>query len=163
MNTPTTSTDTLSSYNPSTGEVVGTVPVTPAHQVDAVIAKARAAMPAWAALSAQQRADMLKPAGEKILERADELGRILSLEQGKPLAEGIGEITGCGNRMNDEVDEVAKAMIPDVLTLLRSIWCVCNNHPLELPRIDATLDHCSCFGRGQYRDPQAFGTDSIDR
>ena len=116
MNTPATSTDTLSSYNPSTGEVVGTVPVTPAHQVDAVIAKARAAMPAWAALSAQQRADMLKPAGEKILERADELGRILSLEQGKPLAEGIGEITGCGNRMNDEVDEVAKAMIPDVLT-----------------------------------------------
>lgn len=116
MNTPTTSTDTLSSYNPSTGEVVGTVPVTPAHQVDAVIAKARAAIPAWAALSAQQRADMLKPAGEKILERADELGRILSLEQGKPLAEGIGEITGCGNRMNDEVDEVAKAMIPDVLT-----------------------------------------------
>lgn len=116
MNTPTTSTDTLSSYNPSTGEVVGTVPVTPAHQVDAVIAKARAAMPAWAALSAQQRADMLKPAGEKILERVDELGRILSLEQGKPLAEGIGEITGCGNRMNDEVDEVAKAMIPDVLT-----------------------------------------------
>tara|TARA_R110002073_G_scaffold1715_3_gene12402 strand:- start:159476 stop:160867 length:1392 start_codon:yes stop_codon:yes gene_type:complete len=116
MNTPTTSTETLSSYNPSTGELVGTVPVTPAHQVDAVISKARAAMPAWAALSAQQRADMLKPAGEKILERADELGRILSLEQGKPLAEGIGEITGCGNRMNDEVDEVAKAMIPDVLT-----------------------------------------------
>ncbi len=116
MNTPTTSTDTLSSYNPSTGELVGTVPVTPSNQVDAVIAKARAAMPAWAALSAQQRADMLKPAGEKILERADELGRILSLEQGKPLAEGIGEITGCGNRMNDEVDEVAKAMIPDVLT-----------------------------------------------
>lgn len=115
MNTPT-ATDTLSSYNPSTGELVGTVPVTPANQVDAVIAKARAAMPAWAALSAQERADMLKPAGLKILEKADELGRILSLEQGKPLAEGIGEITGCGNRMNDEVDEVAKAMIPDVLT-----------------------------------------------
>ncbi len=115
MNTPT-DTNTLSSYNPSTGELVGTVPVTPANQVDAVIAKARAAMPAWAALSAQERADMLKPAGEKLIERADELGKILSLEQGKPLAEGIGEFKGCGMRMNDEVDEVAKAMIPDVLT-----------------------------------------------
>ncbi len=118
MNTPTTdnSTNTLNSYNPSTGELVGSVPVTPADQVDAVIAKARAAQPAWQALGAQERADMFKPAGEKILERADELGKILSLEQGKPLAEGIGEVTGCGNRMNDEVDEVAKAVEPDVLT-----------------------------------------------
>ncbi len=115
MNTPT-DTNTLSSYNPSTGELVGTVPVTPVEQIDPMIAKAHQAQIAWAAMSAQERADMLKPAGEKILERADELGRILSLEQGKPLAEGIGEVTGCGNRMNDEVDEVAKAVQPDVLT-----------------------------------------------
>jgi len=115
MNTPTT-TASLNSYNPSTGELVGSVPVTPADQVDGVIAKAQAALPAWQARSAQERADMLKPAGEKLIEMADELGRILSLEQGKPLAEGIGEVKGCGNRMNDEVDEVAKAMIPDVLT-----------------------------------------------
>lgn len=115
MNTPTT-TASLNSYNPSTGELVGSVPVTPADQVDGVIAKAQAALPAWQARSAQERADMLKPAGEKLIEMADELGRILSLEQGKPLAEGIGEAKGCGNRMNDEVDEVAKAMIPDVLT-----------------------------------------------
>jgi acyl-CoA reductase-like NAD-dependent aldehyde dehydrogenase len=115
MNTPTT-TASLNSYNPSTGELVGSVPVTPADQVDGVIAKAQAALPAWQARSAQERADMLKPAGEKLIEMADQLGRILSLEQGKPLAEGIGEVKGCGNRMNDEVDEVAKAMIPDVLT-----------------------------------------------
>lgn len=114
MNTPTAA-DTLNSYNPSTGELVGSVPVTPANQVDAVIATARAALPAWQALSAQERADMLKPAGEKLIEKADELGRILSLEQGKPLAEGVGEVTGCGSRMNDEVDEVAKAVQPDIL------------------------------------------------
>jgi acyl-CoA reductase-like NAD-dependent aldehyde dehydrogenase len=114
LNTPTT-TASLNSYNPSTGELVGSVPITPADQVDGVIAKARAALPAWQALSAQERADMLKPAGEKLIERAEELGRILSLEQGKPLAEGIGEVTGCGNRMNDEVDEVAKAVQPDIL------------------------------------------------
>jgi len=114
MNTPTAA-DTLNSYNPSTGELVGSVPVTRANQVDAVIATARAALPAWQALSAQERAGMLKPAGEKLIAKADELGQILSLEQGKPLAEGIGEVTGCGSRMNDEVDEVAKAVQPDIL------------------------------------------------
>ncbi len=116
MTTTTLSNDTLSSYNPSTGKLVGSVPITPADQVDAVIAKARAAATDWAAMTAQQRADMLKPAGEKLVERAEELGRILSLEQGKPLAEGIGEVTGCGSRMSEEVDEVVKAMEPDVLT-----------------------------------------------
>ena len=115
MNTPT-DTNTLSSYNPSTGELVGTVPVTPVASIDGMIAKAHQAQIAWSALSAQERADMLKPAGEKLLEKAEELGRILSLEQGKPLAEGIGEIKGCGGRMNDEVDEVAKAVAPEVLT-----------------------------------------------
>jgi acyl-CoA reductase-like NAD-dependent aldehyde dehydrogenase len=111
----TTSADTLSSYNPSTGELVGTVPVTPASQVDSVIAKARQAAVSWSALSAQARADMLKPAGEKLVERAEKLGRILSLEQGKPLAEGVGEVTGCGSRMSEEVDEVVKAVQPDSL------------------------------------------------
>lgn len=113
--TPKATTDILSSFNPSTGDLVGTVPVTPAGEVDAVIAKARAAAPAWAALSAQERADMLKPAGEKLVARAQELGKLLSLEQGKPLAEGIGEVTGCGSRLSDEADEIAKAVAPEVL------------------------------------------------
>lgn len=114
IDTPT-ATNTLNSYNPSTGELVGSVPITPANQVDAVIAKARAAQPAWAAMSAQERAEMLKPAGAALEARAEELGRILSLEQGKPLAEGIGEVSGCGSRMGEEVDEVARAVQPDVL------------------------------------------------
>lgn len=115
LNTPT-ATDTLNSYNPSTGDLVGSVPVTPADQVDAVIAKARAAQPAWAALSAQERADMLKPAGEALVAKAEELGRILSLEQGKPLAEGVGEVNACGAGMAETADEVAQAVQPEVLT-----------------------------------------------
>ena len=115
MTTTTPSIDQLSSYNPSTGEIVGSVPITPTDQVDSVIAQARKAAPAWAAMSAQERADMLKPAGEKLVERAEELGRILSLEQGKPLAEGIGEVSGCGSRLSEEVDEIVQAMIPDEL------------------------------------------------
>lgn len=108
-------TDTLSSFNPSTGELVGTVPITPADEVDAVISRARAAAPAWAAKTAQERADILKPAGERLMEKAEELGRTLSLEQGKPLAEGIGEVNACGAGMADTADEVAQAVQPDVL------------------------------------------------
>ncbi|MBO6514460.1 MAG: aldehyde dehydrogenase [Phycisphaerales bacterium] len=114
MPTPT-DTDLLRSYNPSTGEEVGSVPITPVAQVDAIIAKAQAALPAWQALTPQQRADMLKPAGEALEARAEELGKLLSLEQGKPLTEGIGEVSGCAARMSEEADEVAKAIAPDIL------------------------------------------------
>ncbi len=113
---PTTSKSLiLNSYNPSTQELVGTVPITPADEVDAVIATARVASPAWAALSAQERADMLKPAGEALMARSEELGKILSLEQGKPLAEGIGEVNACGAGMAETVDEIANAVKPEVL------------------------------------------------
>ena len=115
LNTPSTNAGTLNSYNPSTGALVGTVPITPTNQIDSMIAKAQEALVAWSALTAKERAEMLKPAGEKLVERADELGKVLSLEQGKPLAEGIGEFKGCGLRMSDEVDEVVQAMIPDIL------------------------------------------------
>ncbi len=116
--TTKTSTDTtvLNSYNPSTGDIVGSVPITPVAEIDGIIAKANAALPAWQAMTAQQRADILKPAGKIIADRAEELGKLLALEQGKPLAEGIGEVKGCAARMDWENDEVAKAVQPEILT-----------------------------------------------
>ncbi len=111
-----TDTTTLISTNPSTGEEVGRVPITPVSEIDSVIAKARAALPGWQALSAQERADMLKGAGEALVARAEELGELLSREQGKPIAEGIGEVNACGSRLAEEADEIAKAVAPEVLT-----------------------------------------------
>jgi len=113
--TDTPQTTILNSYNPSTGQIVGSVPVTPVAEIDGIIAKANAALPAWQAMTAQQRADILKPAGKILADRADELGKILSLEQGKPLAEGIGEVKGCAARMDWENDEVAQAVQPEIL------------------------------------------------
>jgi len=110
-----TDTTVLNSYNPSTGEIVGSVPITPVSEIDGIIAKANAALPAWQAMTAQERADILKPAGKIIADRAEELGKLLSLEQGKPTAEGIGEVNGCAARMDWENDEVAKAVQPEIL------------------------------------------------
>ena len=52
--------ETLKSYNPATGEVVGEVPVTPASDIPAVVARARAAQPAWEELGLEGRVDLLR-------------------------------------------------------------------------------------------------------
>lgn len=105
----------LDSLNPATGEVVGSVPLTPIGEIPAVVAKAKEAAKSWSAMTAKERADLLRPAGARLVERAEELGELLSREQGKPIAEGIGEVTGCGSRLSDEVDEIADAVQPQVL------------------------------------------------
>lgn len=60
------------------------------------IAAARAALPEWSATTIQQRAEILDRIGTEILERREELGRLLSREEGKTLPEGIGEVVRAG-------------------------------------------------------------------
>ena len=64
--------------------------------VRAAIAAARAAFPAWSRGSIQARADMLDKIGNEILARKDELGTLLSREEGKTRVEGIGEAARAG-------------------------------------------------------------------
>ncbi len=62
---------------------------------DAVQA-AKAALPAWSSASPEVRSDVLDKVGTTLLARKDELGRLLSREEGKTLAEGIGEVARAG-------------------------------------------------------------------
>ncbi len=112
---PTTTTAQLESFNPATGERVGSVPVTPVDEIPAIVARAREAQKAWGAKTAQERADIIRPAGQALADRADELGELLTREMGKPLAEGVGECRGCGEGLGDEVNEIAKAVTPETL------------------------------------------------
>ena len=78
--------------NPSnTDDIVGEFSRGDAARVDEAVAAANAAQPAWAAASPQLRHDVLEKASNLIISRKDELGRLLSREEGKTLAEGIGE------------------------------------------------------------------------
>ena len=78
--------------NPSnTNDIVGEFSRGDAARVDESVAAANAAQPAWASASPQLRHDVLEKASNLITSRKDELGRILSREEGKTLAEGIGE------------------------------------------------------------------------
>ncbi|NWG25979.1 MAG: aldehyde dehydrogenase family protein [Pseudorhodoplanes sp.] len=83
--------------NPSnTDDVVGQFPRASAADAEKAIAAAKAAFPAWSRSSIQERHDILKKIGDEILARKDELGRLLSREEGKTLAEGIGETVRAG-------------------------------------------------------------------
>jgi aldehyde dehydrogenase (NAD+) len=79
--------------NPSnTIDVVGRFVHGDAAQVKAAVAAAKDAFPAWSRSNPQIRHDILKRVGDEIMARKDELGRLLSQEEGKTVAEGVGEI-----------------------------------------------------------------------
>lgn len=83
--------------NPSnTADVVGLFSRADASAAARAIAAAREAFPAWSRSGIQQRHDILKRIGDEILARKDELGRLLSREEGKTLAEGVGETARAG-------------------------------------------------------------------
>lgn len=78
--------------NPATGEIIGRVPRLGAAETRTAIEAARTAQREWAARTAKERATILRRWFELMIENKDDLGRILTLEQGKPLAEATGEI-----------------------------------------------------------------------
>ncbi|MBD7976787.1 NADP-dependent succinate-semialdehyde dehydrogenase [Serpens gallinarum] len=78
--------------NPATNEVLGSVPKMGAAETRRAIDAANRALPAWRALTAKERAQKLRRWHELLLENQDDLGRLMTLEQGKPLAEAKGEI-----------------------------------------------------------------------
>jgi aldehyde dehydrogenase (NAD+) len=83
--------------NPSNlSDVVGEYARANETQVRAAIAAARGAFPAWSRGGVQARADMLDKIGNEILARKDELGALLSREEGKTRPEGVGEAMRAG-------------------------------------------------------------------
>ncbi|SFJ80111.1 NAD-dependent succinate-semialdehyde dehydrogenase [Celeribacter neptunius] len=84
--------DGINVTNPATGEVIGRVPRLGAKETEAAIAAAEAAQKDWAAKTAKERATVLRRWYDLMVENADDLAEILTLEQGKPLAEAKGEI-----------------------------------------------------------------------
>jgi alpha-ketoglutaric semialdehyde dehydrogenase len=84
--------------NPAnTDEVLGEYSSADAEQTEQAIAAARAAFPSWSMSGIQQRSDILDRIGSEILARKEELGMLLSREEGKTLAEGMGEVARAGS------------------------------------------------------------------
>lgn len=83
---------TISVRNPSTGEILGTAPACGRGETARAIAAADAAQPAWRARTAKERAKILHRLADLIEQNVEPLARLLTLEQGKPLAEAKGEV-----------------------------------------------------------------------
>ena len=78
--------------DPATGQVFATVPDGTAADARAAVDAAVAAFPAWRATPAKQRATIIKRWNDLLLAHQEDLGRLISREQGKPLAEAKGEV-----------------------------------------------------------------------
>jgi succinate-semialdehyde dehydrogenase/glutarate-semialdehyde dehydrogenase len=83
---------TIEVTNPATGEVLGTVPNMGAEETRAAIDAADAAWPAWRAMTGKERAAILRRWNDLMLANQDDLARLMTAEQGKPLAEAKGEV-----------------------------------------------------------------------
>jgi malonate-semialdehyde dehydrogenase (acetylating)/methylmalonate-semialdehyde dehydrogenase len=79
-------------YNPATGEQTGVVDFASVEEVDAAVASAKAAFPAWRALSLAKRAELMFAIRELLHARREDIARILTAEHGKVLSDAMGEV-----------------------------------------------------------------------
>ena len=100
--------------NPATQEVIGTIPKLVADETRRAVEAADAAWPAWRAKTAKERSAVLRRWYELMLENQEDLARIMTTEQGKPLAEAMGEVVYAASFLEWFAEE-AKRVYGDVI------------------------------------------------
>ncbi len=133
--------------NPASGEAVGDVPWGGPEDLERAVDAASRAFPSWSGLPARERASILVEASRAVDSRAEEIAGTLTGEQGKPLAEALGEVTRFGEQMRwyaEMADKIYGTQVPlgdpSLLGLtLREPLGVTGaiapwNHPLTLAR-----------------------------
>ncbi len=105
---------TFAVLNPARGDVVAEVADVSRAQVAGAIAQAETAQKEWAKLTGKERAVILRRWYDLMMENAEDLGRILTAEQGKPLAEAVGEI-GYGASFIEFFGEEAKRVYGETI------------------------------------------------
>jgi len=123
-------------------DVIGTYARGDAARVDQAVSAALAAQPDWASASPQLRHDVLERAGALIVERKDELGRLLAREEGKTIAEAVGETVRAsqvfkffaGEALRNTGDAVASVRPGiDVMIEREAVGVICLITPWYLP------------------------------
>ncbi|MCA1729315.1 MAG: aldehyde dehydrogenase family protein [Actinobacteria bacterium] len=89
---PSTGDEVIEILNPATGEQIGYIPAGTSEDVAAAVVAARKALPGWSRLPTAERAGLVKTAARKMRERAEELARMVTLENGKPLDDAFGGV-----------------------------------------------------------------------
>jgi succinate-semialdehyde dehydrogenase/glutarate-semialdehyde dehydrogenase len=100
--------DASAVVDPSTGGAIAEVTHATPADLDAALAAADAAFKPWAAMPVDDRATILHKAAALLRERADEIGRIMTIEQGKPFAESKGEAVGSAQMLDWYAEEAKR-------------------------------------------------------
>lgn len=100
--------------DPATGRLIGRVPLMGAQEAEAAIKAAHAAFGPWSAQTANERGTLLRRFAQLMMERADDLARLLSAEQGKPHAEARDEVHYAASYL-DWFSEEAKRVYGEIV------------------------------------------------
>lgn len=143
--------------NPSTLDVLGHLPHASTADLDRALAAADRAFTSWRHSSPMQRSEILRKAGQLSRDRAPEIGRNMTLDQGKPLAEAIGEIVACADHADWHAEE-CRRIYGRVITprdpkvrqmVLREPIGVCAAFtPWNFPYNQAIRKICAAIGAG---------------
>ncbi|HBQ2428598.1 succinate-semialdehyde dehydrogenase [Klebsiella aerogenes] len=117
------------SVNPTTGEVVSSLPWSTEQQVDSAIALAQQGFRQWRQVALADRAAALRKVGGAMRARGEELAQMISLEMGKPIAQARGEVSKSAN-LCDWYAEHGPAMLATEATLVEDNKAVIEYRPL---------------------------------
>ncbi|HZT91844.1 MAG TPA: CoA-acylating methylmalonate-semialdehyde dehydrogenase [Gaiellaceae bacterium] len=129
-------------FNPATAQQTGAVDFASVEEVDEAVRAAKAAFPAWRALSLAKRAELLFRIRELVHERREEVARILTSEHGKVLSDALGEVTrgleviefccGIPHLLKGSMTEQASTGI-DVYSIRQPLGVVAGITPFNFP------------------------------
>jgi len=130
--TPPATPERLSSYNPATGEPIGSVPIHTQADVDAAVARARVAAETWSGRSFAARAEELTAFRKALAASADELAELLRRENGKPELEALVEVMMALGHLQHAAARAEAALAPRRVSagLLANFRATISYHPL---------------------------------
>src|SRR5690554_2469921 len=143
--------------NPATLEVLGQLPHASTADLDRALAAAARAFETWRHSSPMTRSEILRKVGQLTRERAQEIGRNMTLDQGKPLAEAVGEVMSCAEHCDWHAEEcrriygrIIPSRKPEIRQMvLREPIGVCAAFtPWNFPYNQAIRKICAAIGAG---------------
>jgi succinate-semialdehyde dehydrogenase/glutarate-semialdehyde dehydrogenase len=143
--------------NPATLEVLGHLPHASTADLDRALAAAARAFETWRTSSPMLRSEILRKVAQLTRERAQQIGRNMTLDQGKPLAEAVGEVTVCADHADWHAEEcrriygrIIPPRSPEIRQMvLREPIGVCAAFtPWNFPYNQAIRKICAAIGAG---------------
>ena len=120
----------LSVTNPATGAEIAKVPLMSAKQTQDAITAAERAFPAWSKMLAKDRSKILRNWFDLMIEHADELALLMTMEQGKPLAEAKGEVVYAASFIEFFAEEAKRINGETIPTFKDGARVICIKQPI---------------------------------